>query len=97
MRGGGPRQAGARSAGVNQYGAELAGSLGDQAAAASHAGANAQAVQTEANNRLQSVEGVNLDSELVNLTTYQQAYNASARLVSASQSMFTTLLNMVGA
>jgi flagellar hook-associated protein 1 FlgK len=87
----------ARSTGVNQYGAELAGSLGDQAAAASQAGANAQAVQTEANNRLQSVEGVNLDSELVNLTTYQQAYNASARLVTASQDMFNTLLNMVGA
>jgi flagellar hook-associated protein FlgK len=33
----------------------------------------------------------------VNLTTYQQAYNASARLVTASQDMFNTLLNMVGA
>jgi flagellar hook-associated protein 1 FlgK len=86
----------AMSTTVNNYGAQLAGALGDQAANASQAVTNAQAVQTEANTRLQSVTGVNLDQELVNLTTYQQAYNASARLVTASNDMFTTLLTMVG-
>jgi flagellar hook-associated protein 1 FlgK len=86
----------ATSTTVNQYAAQLAGALGDQAAAASQASTNATAVQTEASGRLASVEGVNLDTELVNLTTYQQAYNASARLVTASQDMFTALLNMVG-
>ena len=87
----------ATSTTVNQYAAQLAGALGNQAAAAAQATTNATAVQSEANNRLASVEGVNLDAELVNLTTYQQAYNASARLVTASQDMFTALLNMVGA
>ncbi|HEX4199563.1 MAG TPA: flagellar hook-associated protein FlgK [Caulobacteraceae bacterium] len=87
---------GATSTTVNQYAAQLAGALGDQASAASQASTNATAVQTEANNRLGSAQGVNLDSELVNLTTYQQAYSASARLVTASQDMFTALLNMVG-
>jgi flagellar hook-associated protein 1 FlgK len=86
----------ATSTTVNQYAAQLAGALGDQAAAASQASTNATAVQTEASSRLASVQGVNLDTELVNLTTYQQAYNASARLVTASQDMFTALLNMVG-
>ncbi|HXQ11719.1 MAG TPA: flagellar hook-associated protein FlgK [Caulobacteraceae bacterium] len=81
---------------VNNYGSQLAGALGDQAANASQASTNAQAVQTEANTRLQSITGVNLDQELVNLTTYQQAYNASARLVTASNDIFTTILNMVG-
>jgi flagellar hook-associated protein 1 len=87
---------GATSTTVNQYAAQLAGALGDQAAAASQASTNATAVQTEASSRLASVEGVNLDTELVNLTTYQQAYNASARLITASQDMFTALINMVG-
>jgi flagellar hook-associated protein 1 FlgK len=86
----------ATSTTVNQYAAQLAGALGNQAAAAAQASTNAAAVQTEANSRLASVQGVNLDAELVNLTTYQQAYNASARLVTASQDMFTALLNMVG-
>lgn len=86
----------AMSTTISQYADQFGGALGDSAAAATTANTNAQSVQTEANTRLQSVEGVNLDQELVNLTTYQQAYNASARLVTATQDMFTTLMNMVG-
>ena len=80
---------------VNQYGARLGGDLGQQASAAATAKTAASAVQTEAQTRLQSVEGVNLDEELVNLTTFQQAYNASARLVQASKDMINTLLDVV--
>jgi flagellar hook-associated protein 1 FlgK len=80
---------------VAQYAANLAGALGQQTSAADSADTAAAAVQTEAQTRLQSVEGVNLDQELVNLTTYQQAYNASARLVQASQNMISTLLDII--
>ena len=80
---------------VAQYAANLAGALGQQASSAAQGNTAATAVQTEAQTRLQSVEGVNLDQELVSLTTYQQAYNASARLVQASQSLITTLLDMI--
>jgi flagellar hook-associated protein 1 FlgK len=80
---------------VAQYAANLAGALGQQASAADSADTAAAAVQTEAQTRLQSVEGVNLDEELVNLTTFQQAYNASARLVQASQNMISTLLDII--
>jgi flagellar hook-associated protein 1 FlgK len=86
----------AMSTTVSQYASQLGGQLGNAAAAATSANTNAQSVQTEANTRLQSVEGVNLDQELVNLTTYQQAYNASARLITATQDMFNTLMTMVG-
>jgi len=81
---------------ATQYGSLLGGSIGDQASAASQANSNATAVQSEANSQLQSVEGVNLDQELVKLTTYQQAYSASARLVTATQDMFTALMGMIG-
>jgi flagellar hook-associated protein 1 len=80
---------------VNQYAAQLGGDLGQKASAADTAKTAATAVQTEAQTRLQSVEGVNLDEELVNLTTFQQAYNASARLVQASKDMINTLLDIV--
>ena len=53
-------------------------------------------MQSEAETQRQSVEGVNLDQELVNLTTYQQAFSASARLVTATQDMFSALLTMLG-
>jgi flagellar hook-associated protein 1 FlgK len=81
---------------VSRYAALFGGQLGNDAAAATTANSNAQAVQTEADTRRSSVEGVNLDQELVNLTTYQQAYSASARLISAAQNMFSTLMSMVG-
>ncbi|OYX79748.1 MAG: hypothetical protein B7Y85_07730, partial [Brevundimonas sp. 32-68-21] len=39
--------------------------------------------------------GVNMDEELVNMTTFQQAYNASARLIQASKDMYDTLIGML--
>ncbi len=79
---------------VTQYAAQFAGALGTLAASADSANTNATAVQTEANARRQSAEGVNMDQELINLTTYQQAYSASARLVTATNAMFSALQNM---
>ena len=38
--------------------------------------------------------GVNLDEELANMTIFQNAYNASARLVQAVDEMFDTLLSL---
>lgn len=81
---------------ATRYAAQFAGSLANSASAAATASTNATNVQNEAETQRQSVEGVNLDQELVNLTTYQQAYTASARLVTATQDMFTTLVTMVG-
>jgi flagellar hook-associated protein 1 FlgK len=80
---------------VTQYAANLGGDLGQKASAASSASTAASAVQNEAQTRLQSIEGVNLDEELVKLTTYQQAYSAAARLVTASQNLITTLLDAI--
>ena len=44
--------------------------------------------------KFQSEAGVNLDEELANMTIFQNAYNASARLVQAVDEMFETLLNL---
>jgi flagellar hook-associated protein 1 FlgK len=38
-----------------------------------------------------------VDQEMINLTTYQQAYNASARMIQAANNLFTTLLDMTTA
>jgi flagellar hook-associated protein 1 FlgK len=80
---------------VSQYGAEFAGAIGREAEAADTKKQSAAAVQTEATNRRQSVEGVNLDEELVRLTTYQQAFNASARMIQASKDLYDVLLGIV--
>lgn len=44
--------------------------------------------------KYQSEAGVNLDEELANMTIFQNAYNASARLVQAVDEMFDTLLSI---
>ena len=80
---------------VTRYGAELAGSIGRRADSATSRQESAQAVAEEASARRASVEGVNLDEELIAMTTYQQAFNASARIVQASKDLYDILLGMV--
>lgn len=41
-----------------------------------------------------SVSGVNLDEEAANMVNYEQAYNASAQVVSISKEIFDTILNV---
>ncbi len=86
---------GAVSATLAQYGAQFSGAVAQKSAAASAAKGNATAVATEASTRRSSVEGVNLDEELIKLTTYQQSYNASARMIQAVKDMYDTLMQMV--
>ncbi|MBI1405333.1 MAG: flagellar hook-associated protein FlgK [Caulobacter sp.] len=80
---------------VNRYASELAGSIGRRSDAAASRRDTAQAVAAEATSRRASVEGVNLDEELISMTTYQQAFNASARVVQASKDMFDILVGML--
>jgi flagellar hook-associated protein 1 FlgK len=43
----------------------------------------------------QSVSGVNLDEEAANLVRYQQAYQASAQVISTAQSIFSSLITAI--
>jgi flagellar hook-associated protein 1 FlgK len=49
---------------------------------------------TEANQRVASNSGVNLDEELTALTTYQQAYAAGARVMTVVDQLYQTLLGI---
>jgi flagellar hook-associated protein 1 FlgK len=80
---------------VARYASEFGGSVGRQAAAAATRKQSSESVATEATARRQSVEGVNIDEELVRLTTYQQAFNASARMIQATKELFDVLTNMI--
>jgi flagellar hook-associated protein 1 FlgK len=86
--------AGAVSTSLSNYASQFAGSIAQQASAADTANTNAQSIASEASNRLSSADGVSLDQELVNMTTYQQAYNANARLLQAVSQLYQTLMNI---
>jgi flagellar hook-associated protein 1 FlgK len=44
---------------------------------------------------VQEVSGVNLDEEAAKLIQYQQAYQASAQIISIANTLFDTLINAV--
>ena len=80
---------------LQRYASDLAGQVGNLAANAKTNKDSAAALLTEATSRRSAYEGVNLDEELVNLTTYQQGYSAAGRLVQAAKDMYDVLLNMI--
>lgn len=80
---------------LSSYAADFAGDIGGKASAAKTRSETATALSQEADSRRASAEGVNMDEELVNMTTFQQAYNASARLIQASKDMYDTLIGML--
>ncbi|NRB25143.1 flagellar hook-associated protein FlgK [Shewanella sp.] len=70
-------------------------SVGGKAKAADIAAGTAQSVYLQAYNRVQSESGVNIDEEAANLLRFQQAYQASARIMTTANEIFDTLLNAV--
>lgn len=79
---------------LSDYAAGFSGHIARQAEGAQYDREAAEAVAAESSARRASVEGVNLDQELIQLTTYQQAYNASARMIQAVNEMYEVLLGM---
>jgi flagellar hook-associated protein 1 FlgK len=49
---------------------------------------------TEAQSQVSQVSGVNLDQQLSNMTIYQQAYSAGARIMQTAQALYDTLLQI---
>jgi flagellar hook-associated protein 1 FlgK len=84
----------AQTSTLSNYAASISSAIANKASAADSAQSMASTVATNATSALSSVEGVSIDQELINLTTYQQAYNASARMVQAANDLYTTLLDM---
>jgi flagellar hook-associated protein 1 FlgK len=73
----------------------LVGYVGSQALAARLEGEAQESLLIQATNRLSSKVSVNLDEEAADLIRFQQAYEATARIISSYQTMFDTLLNSV--
>jgi flagellar hook-associated protein 1 FlgK len=56
---------------------------------------SSQTLMRQADARKQSISGVNLDEEAANLLRFQQAYEASAQVVSVANSMFDVLFQSI--
>lgn len=55
----------------------------------------AESLQFQAKERKESVSGVNLDEEAADLIKFQQAYEASAQVISVARTLFQTVIDSV--
>ena len=81
---------------INEAYAALLGDVGNRVQSGRESMDVSSRLQADAVGRQQNVAGVNLDEEAANLLRYQQAYQASARIIQASQSLFDALLSATG-
>ncbi|MEX1035750.1 MAG: flagellar hook-associated protein FlgK [Sneathiella sp.] len=79
---------------LGDYAAQILAKSGLDAARAESLQSDRAALSGEFQNRLQEVSGVNMDEELANLIVYQNAYNASAQIITTAREMYDVLLNL---
>ena len=84
----------AMTATLSEIGSELLGRVGQAARDISIRAEDRLALRDELSERVSEVSGVNLDEEMTRLITFQTAFNASARVISATQEMLDALLRI---
>ncbi|MCP3997443.1 MAG: flagellar hook-associated protein FlgK [bacterium] len=70
--------------------------VGEMTAAAASGARSQAALTSQAENARTQTHGVSIDEEMVNLITYQRAYEAAARVMTAVDQNLDTLINRTG-
>ena len=73
---------------------QIVSAVGSKANEVAAIGAAHQGLADQATSSLQSLSGVNLDEEAANLLRYQQAYQASAKVLAIAGKVFDEILSM---
>ncbi|GAB2476727.1 flagellar hook-associated protein FlgK [Jatrophihabitans fulvus] len=89
-------QYGTRPGGPDSTFNALVGTVGSAAAAAARQSDTQGAVTNYVDKLKAATSGVSLDEEAANMLVYQQAFNASSRVLTAIDSMLDTLINHTG-
>jgi flagellar hook-associated protein 1 FlgK len=79
---------------VNSY-SNLTTQIGDAGSDASADLTTQTNLYSQAESNQQSVAGVNLNQEAASLVQYQQAYQASAQVISTAQQIFSSLITAI--
>ncbi len=73
----------------------LVGDVGIQSRAAESRVSHYQAMKDQLDQRRESISGVSLDEEMVNLIKYQQAFTANGKMISAINDMMKELMDLI--
>jgi len=90
-----PNAGAGTQASATDYASSSASWLGNQVSQASNAASYSTAVQSAASTALSNATGVNLDTELSNMLALEQSYQASAKLLSTVNTLYTSLFSAV--
>ena len=88
--------AGLRGGSVDNAYTDLVTRIGSDLNEANRERDNSQTLVNSVEDRRQSTSGVSLDEEMTNLVRFQRGYQASARALTAMDSMLDTLINRTG-
>jgi|LSQX01.3.fsa_nt_gb flagellar hook-associated protein 1 FlgK len=85
-----------RSADFNEFYESFIASLGAQGDRANTMQKNQNTLISQINNQRQSVMGVNIDEEMMDIIKFQQAFNAMARYITTVDEMLDRIINGMG-
>jgi flagellar hook-associated protein 1 len=86
---------GATGDALSDFATSLVSSQSQQSARTTNSLTTEQALQTSLNAKVSAVSGVNMDTEVSQMLSLQNAYGANARVIAGVQAMFTQLLQAV--
>jgi flagellar hook-associated protein 1 FlgK len=82
---------------LTQFYGNIAAGVGQQAASASASATSQTSMLNQAQNLRAQVSGVSLNDQASKLMEFQQAYQASAQMISVINSLSTSLMSMLQA
>jgi flagellar hook-associated protein 1 FlgK len=77
---------------LNEGYGNMIGFIGEKTSSIKLATESSKSLLQQSEAWYESISGVNLDEEAANLIRFQQSYAAAAKIISASQTIFDTLL-----
>jgi flagellar hook-associated protein 1 FlgK len=80
---------------LSDFATSLVSSQSQQSAATTSSLTTEQALQTSLSAKVTAVSGVNMDTEVSQMLSLQNAYGANARVIAGVQAMFTQLLQVI--
>ncbi|MDL1893170.1 hypothetical protein FBQ87_09820 [Sphingobacteriales bacterium CHB3] len=80
---------------VSQFYNRFVSSIGSAVTSATAASNGAELILSQLYAQRESVSGVSLDEEMTNMIKFQRSFEAAARLVSTTDELMKTILNMV--
>ncbi|WP_303882612.1 flagellar basal body rod C-terminal domain-containing protein, partial [Acetomicrobium mobile] len=84
------------SADFNEFYLSFIAEIGAQGKRTVTMAANQRALTDQINAQRQSVMGVNIDEEMMDIIKFQQAFNAMARYITTIDEMLDTIINRMG-